>query len=82
MKTQTIPRLAEVKGDVIAVDEQNGTVLLWLDFGRGSTFGGGESSLVTFEAFKIYGGEVHAVEAVFQTMPLNSPSGWGERDGA
>lgn len=81
MKTQTIPRLAEVKGDVIAVDEQNGTVLLWLDFGRGSAFGSGQSSLVTFEAFKIYGGQVHAVEAVFQSMPIGTPTGWGERNG-
>lgn len=81
MKTQTIPRLAEVKGDVIAVDEQNGTVLLWLDFGRGSAFGAGQNSLVTFEAFKIYGGQVHAVEAVFQSMPIGTPTGWGERNG-
>lgn len=33
-------------------------------------------SLVTFEAFKIYGGRVHAVEAIFEGMPANTPSGW------
>jgi hypothetical protein len=32
--------------------------------------------LVTFEAFKIYGGQVHAVEAVFESMPANTPRGW------
>jgi hypothetical protein len=32
--------------------------------------------LVTFEAFKIFGGQVHAVEAVFESMPQNTPRGW------
>jgi hypothetical protein len=31
---------------------------------------------VTFEAFKIFGGQVHAVEAVFEGMPAGTPSGW------
>jgi hypothetical protein len=79
MRTQVIPTLPEVAGHVVAVDERNGTVLTRLDFGRGSFPGNAGSSLVTFEAFKIYGGQVHAVEAVFEAMPLNSPSGWGER---
>jgi hypothetical protein len=74
-----IPTLPEVAGHVVAVDERNGTVLTRLDFGRGSFPGNAGSSLVTFEAFKIYGGQVHAVEAVFEAMPLNSPSGWDER---
>ena len=35
-----------------------------------------QTVLVTFEAFKIYGGQVHAVEAVFESMPQNTPRGW------
>jgi hypothetical protein len=77
MRTQKIPTLPEVKQRLVAVDEQNGTVLLRLDFGRGSLPGGGaERTLVTFEAFKVFGGQVHAVEAVFEGMPANAPSGW------
>ena len=36
MRKQTIPRLPEVKERLIAVDEEMGTVLFRLDFGRGS----------------------------------------------
>ena len=64
---------------VVAVDEENGTVLLWMDFGPGSLPGPPNApprSLVTFEAFKIYGGQVHAVEAMFEGMPTNTASGW------
>jgi hypothetical protein len=80
MRNQQVPTLAEMKGDVVAVDEENGTVLMRLDFGRGSLFGGrggGEPQvLVTFEAFKVYGGQIHAVEAIFESMPADSPTGW------
>jgi hypothetical protein len=94
MRNQRLPVLAEIKGEVVAVDEENGTVLARLDFGRGSLMGGrrgggaggpaaagGDAAapelvLVTFEAFKIYGGQVHAVEAVFESMPRNAPRGW------
>jgi hypothetical protein len=79
MRGQQIPTLAGVVAHVVAVDEENGTVLLWMDFGPGSLPGPAGAlprSLVTFEAFKIYGGQVHAVEAVFEGMPPNTPSGW------
>lgn len=88
IRNQRLPTLAEMKGEVVAVDEENGTVLTRLDFGRGSLMGGRrgggagdgaaapEMVLVTFEAFKIYGGQVHAVEAVFESMPVNTPRGW------
>jgi hypothetical protein len=80
MLNQQVPTLSEMKGEVVAVDEANGTVLLRLDFGRGSLFGGRGGGppqvLVTFEAFKIYGGAIHAVEAVFESMPADSPRGW------
>ena len=80
LKNQRIPTLAGMRRRVIAVDEEAGLVLLWLDFGQGSLMGANAAgkSLVTFEGFKIYGGQVHAVEAVFKSMPLNSPTGWDE----
>ena len=79
LRGQQLPTLAGIVAHVVAVDEENGTVLLWMDFGPGSLpgpAGGPPRSLVTFEAFKIHGGEVHAVEAVFEGMPPNTPSGW------
>lgn len=79
MRGQRIPTLASIVAHVVAVDEQNGTVLLWMDFGPGSLPGppgAAPRSLVTFEAFKIHGGQVHAVEAVFEGMPAGTASGW------
>lgn len=79
MRGQQIPTLAGLVAHVVAVDEENGTVLLWMDFGPGSLPGppgAASRSLVTFEAFKVYGGQVHAVESVFEGMPPNTPSGW------
>jgi hypothetical protein len=79
MLNQSVPTLDEMHGDVVAVDEENGSVLMRLDFGRGSLFGPGGAEpqvLVTFEAFKVYGGQIHAVEAIFESMPADSPTGW------
>ncbi len=79
MRSQPLPTLAGIVAHVVAVDEENGTVLLWMDFGPGSLPGppnAAPRSLVTFEAFKIYGGQVHAVEAMFEGMPNGTASGW------
>ena len=79
MRSQQLPTLAGIVAHVVAVDEENGTVLLWMDFGPGSLPGppsAAPRSLVTFEAFKVYGGQVHAVEAIFEGMSPNTPSGW------
>jgi hypothetical protein len=53
-------------------------VLLYMDFGKGSLPGPDSAgkSLVTFEAFKVYGGQVHAVEAVLEGRPADAPRGW------
>ena len=77
MRNQRIPTLAGMKGTVVAVDEEAGLVLMRLDFGPGSLMGpqGAGKVLVTFEGFKIYGGQMHAVEAVFESMPQNAPTG-------
>jgi hypothetical protein len=84
MKNQRLPTLAGMKQRVVAVDEEAGLVLLRLDFGPGSLPGGrgatagAPQSLVTFEGFKVYGGQVHAVEAIFTAMPQNTPDGWSK----
>jgi hypothetical protein len=31
---------------------------------------------MVWEAFKVYGGEIHAVEAFMRVMPATTPSGW------
>jgi hypothetical protein len=58
-----------------AVDEELGIVLFRLDFGNTGNYGAG-NALTTFEAFKVYGGQIHAVEAFIRIMKENTPSGW------
>jgi hypothetical protein len=75
IKGQKIPTLSEIKYRVAAVDEDLGIVLLRMDFGKGSSFVAGDS-LMVWEAFKVYGGQIHAVEAFMKNMPMGTPSGW------
>jgi hypothetical protein len=76
MRNQRIPTLAGLKQRVLAVDEENGLVLLWLAFGPGSLPGAQGKGIVTFEGFKVFGGQIQAVEAIFKGMPLDASSGW------
>jgi hypothetical protein len=65
---------------VAAVDEENGTVLLWMNFGHtGDSYGVG-NALVTFEAFKIWGGEIHSVNAFFKGLPISTARFWPSSD--
>jgi hypothetical protein len=75
IKTQMIPPLSKIIYKVALVDEEQGVVLLRMNFGPGSTFGG-NTELDVWEAFKIYGGQIHAVEAYMQTVPIGTKSGW------
>lgn len=75
IKEQRIPTLAEITARVAAVDEDMGIVWLRMDFGRGSVKDP-ESSLTVWEAFKIFGAEIHAVEAFMEVMPRGASSGW------
>ncbi len=75
IKTQKVPTLSGLTYRLAAVDEDLGIVLFRLDFGPGSTRVAGDS-LVVWEAFKVYGGQIHAVEAFMKNMPLGTPSGW------
>ena len=38
-------------------------------------------TLVVWEAFKIYGGKIHAVEAFMKNMPQGTLSGWDSARG-
>jgi hypothetical protein len=76
MRTQRIPTLAGLTQRLVAVDEEMGVVLFWMNFGPGSLPGAGGRALVTLEAFKVYGGQVHAAEAIFEGQPSGGPSGW------
>ena len=60
---------------VAAVDEELGLVLFRLDFGDTGQYGAG-NALTTFEAFKVYGGKIHAVEAFIDIMKAGASSGW------
>ena len=80
IKSQKIPTLSGVVTRVAAVDEDLGIVLLRMDFGAGSTRVAGDS-LIVWEAFKVYGGQIHAVEAFMKNMPMGTPSGWDTANG-
>jgi len=69
-----------VVASVAAVDEENGVVLLWMNFGyTGPAYGEG-NALVTFEAFKVWGGEIHAINAFFHGLPLSTARYWPSAD--
>jgi hypothetical protein len=64
---------------VALVDEEAGVVLLWMNFGFTNSYGPG-NALVTFEAFKIWGGQIHAINAFFATLPMATPRAWPSAD--
>lgn len=78
IKTQSIIEHPDVTYRVAAVDEELGLVLFRLDFGNTSDRYGKGNALTTFEAFKVYGGQIHAVEAFIDIMPAGAPSGWDD----
>jgi hypothetical protein len=80
IKTQKIPTLSKLVYRIAAVDEEQGVVLIRMDFGAGSVFETPDrpkgQSLSVFEAFKVYGGQIHAVEAFMKIKPAAQPLGW------
>jgi hypothetical protein len=69
-----------VIASVAAVDEENGTVLLWMNFGHtGDSYGVG-NALVTFEAFKVWGGKIRSVNAFFKGLPISTGRFWPSSD--
>ena len=77
IKTQRIIPHPDLTKSVVAVDEEQGTVLIWMNFGDTGTYGAG-NSLIVYEGFKVYGGQLHAVEAFMKVMPKDTQRGWGK----
>jgi hypothetical protein len=75
IKEQRLPTLAGIVAKVAAVDEEQGIVWLRMSFGPGSLMGR-EGTLMVWEMFKVYGGQLHAVEAFMKTAPLGTSFGW------
>jgi hypothetical protein len=74
-KTQNIIKHPAITTRVAAVDEELGIVLLRMNFGNTNSYGPG-NALIVWEAFKVFGGQIHAVEAFMKIMPESAPSGW------
>lgn len=68
-------RLGDVSTRVIGVDERMGIV--WLRMAWGVREEGGDQ-LTVWEAFKIYDGQIHAVEAFMKILPVSLRSGGWE----
>jgi hypothetical protein len=68
IKTQGVPKLSGFTYRLLAFDEDSGVVWLDEDFGPGS-IRNSSASLRAWEAFKVYSGQIHAVEAFMKAMP-------------
>lgn len=80
MYAQNIILHPSIIASVAAVDEENGTVLLWMNFGHtGDSYGEG-NALVTFEAFKVWGGQIHSINAFFKGLPVATARFWPTAD--
>jgi hypothetical protein len=77
IKTQGIIAHPDLTKSLVAVDEEQGIALIWMNFGDTGTYGPG-NALIIFEAFKVYGGQMHAVQAFMKTMPKDTQRGWGK----
>ena len=65
-------RLGDVQTRVVAVDERMGIV--WLRMAWGVRERGGDQ-LTVWEAFKVYDGQIHAVEAFMRILPFEKRNG-------
>jgi hypothetical protein len=77
IKTQRIIAHPDLTKSVVAVDEEQGIALLWMNFGDTGTYGEG-NALIVYEAFKVFGGQIHGVEAFMKVLPKNTTRGWGK----
>jgi len=67
-------RLGKVTTRVVGVDQRMGIVLLRMNWGVREPMG---DQLTAFEAFKVYDGQIHAVEAFIRILPLAlAKGGW------
>ena len=65
-------RLGDVQTRVIAVDERMGIVLLRMAWGVRER---GGDQLTVWEMFKVYDGQIHAVEAFMRILPMEKRNG-------
>ena len=65
-------RLGDVQTRVIAVDERMGIVLLRMAWGVRER---GGDQLTVWEAFKVFDGQIHAVEAFMRILPFDKRNG-------
>ncbi|HEX4137865.1 MAG TPA: hypothetical protein VHY84_24865 [Bryobacteraceae bacterium] len=77
IKTQNIMEHPGITTRMVAVDEELGIVLLRMNFGQTKSYGEG-NALIVWEAFKVYGGQIHGVEAFMKIMPVSTGSGGWE----
>lgn len=79
IKKQKLLQHPAITYRVAAVDEELGITWLRMSFGpRGSAEKGPVSELIVWEAFKVFAGQIHAVEAFMRNMPVGSGSGWDD----
>lgn len=79
IKKQKLLQHPAITYRVAAVDEELGITWLRMNFGpRGSAEKGPVNELIVWEAFKVFGGQIHAVEAFMRNMPVGSGSGWDD----
>jgi hypothetical protein len=76
IKGQEVTKHPGLSYRVVAVDEQLGITLLRMNFGPAAGRYGDGNGLMVWEAFKVYGGEIHGVEAFMKIGPVAAPSGW------
>lgn len=77
--TQNIFVHPAILASVAAVDEENGTVLLWMNFGDTASYEP-DYALFTFEAFKVWGGKIHSINAFLNTQPESVARFWPSTD--
>src|SRR5581483_8960707 len=76
IKTQRIIEHPDLTKSLAAVDEEQGIVVFWMNFGDTGTYGPG-NALVTFEAFKVFDNKLKMVQAFLKVMPKETQRGWG-----
>ena len=69
---QIFERLGDAQTRVVAVDERMGIV--WLRMAWGVSKRGGDQ-LTVWESFKVYDGQIHAVEAFMRILPFDKRDG-------
>lgn len=68
-----------ILASVAAVDEENATVLLWMNFGDTGSYEDG-NALLTFEAFKVWDNKIQSINAFLTTLPQAYGRAWPSTD--